>query len=335
MSGDITVAITGVGAYLPQDILTNADLEKLVDTNDAWIVERVGIKERRILRDPEKASAFMGSEAVKELLKKTGTHPDDIELLICATVTGDYVVPDTANQICKLSGLGRAYGFDLNAACSGFLFALATGTQFVKSGTHRKVIVVGSDKMSIITDYTDRSTCILFGDAAGAVLLEPSINEFGIEKIALYGDAAGKDLLRIKSGGSLRPPSHETVANKEHFVWQDGRVVFKAAVKGMSEAVKEVISGAGYQSADIDWIVPHQANYRIIKSVAEMLDFPLEKVMINIQKYGNTTAATIPLCLWDYEHKLKEGDKLVLTAFGGGYTWGGILLTWAYDGKGK
>lgn len=333
MSGDITVAITGVGAYIPDDILSNQDLEKLVETNDAWIVERVGIKERRILKDPAKASAFMGSEAVKDLLKKTGTNPDDIELLICATVTGDYVVPDTANQICKLSGLSRAYGFDLNAACSGFLFALATGAQFVKSGTHRKVIIVGSDKMSTITDYTDRSTCILFGDAAGAVLLESSINEFGIEQIALYGDASGKDLLRIKSGGSLRPPSAETVANREHFVWQDGRVVFKAAVKGMSEAVKEVISRAGYQSADIDWIVPHQANYRIIKSVADMLDFPLEKVMINIQKYGNTTAATIPLCLWDFEAKLKEGDKVVLTSFGGGYTWGGILLTWAYDGK--
>jgi len=198
---------------------------------------------------------------------------------------------------------------------------------------HRKVIVVGSDKMSTITDYTDRSTCILFGDGAGAVLLEPSLNDFGIEEISLHGDAGGKDMLRIKSGGSLRPPSIETVTNKEHYVWQDGKVVFKAAVKGMAEAVKEVISKAGHQSADIDWIVPHQANQRIIKAVAEMLDFPLEKVMINIHKYGNTTAATIPLCLWEYESKLKEGDKLVLTAFGGGYTWGAILLTWAYDGK--
>ncbi|HNT22644.1 MAG TPA: beta-ketoacyl-ACP synthase III [Saprospiraceae bacterium] len=331
MSGDITVAITGVHAFVPEDVLTNKDLEKMVNTNDAWIMERVGIKERHILKDPDKASAFMGAEAVKGLLQKTGTDPEDVELLICATVTGDYQVPDTANQICKLSGLSRAYGFDLNAACSGFLFALATGAQFIKSGTHRKVIVVGSDKMSSITDYTDRSTCILFGDAAGAVLLEPSINEFGLEQIALYGDASGKDMLRIKSGGSLRPPSEETVAHREHFVWQDGRVVFKAAVKGMAEAVKEVISRAGYQSADIDWIVPHQANYRIIKSVAEMLDYPLEKVMINIQKYGNTTAATIPLCLWEYEPQLKEGDKLVLTAFGGGYTWGAILLTWAYQ----
>ena len=275
----------------------------------------------------------MGAEAVKGLLKKTNTNPDDVELLICATVTGDYVVPDTANQICKLSGINHAYGFDLNAACSGFLFALATGTQFVKSGMHRKVIVVGSDKMSTITDYTDRSTCILFGDGAGAVLLEPSLNDFGLEEISLHGDAGGKDMLRIKSGGSLRPPSIETVTNKEHYVWQDGKVVFKAAVKGMAEAVKEVISKAGHQSADIDWIVPHQANQRIIKAVAEMLDFPLEKVMINIHKYGNTTAATIPLCLWEYESQLKEGDKLVLTAFGGGYTWGAILLTWAYDGK--
>ncbi len=333
MSGDITVAITGVEGYVPESILSNKDLESMVETNDAWIMERVGIKERRILKDPEKASVFMGAEAVKGLLKKTSTDPDDIELLICATVTGDYIVPDNANQICKLAGINHAYGFDLNAACSGFLFALATGTQFVKSGMHRKVIVVGSDKMSTITDYTDRSTCILFGDGAGAVLLEPSLNEYGIEEIALFGDASGKDMLRIKSGGALRPPSADTVANKEHYVWQDGRVVFKAAVKGMSDAVKAVINKASYQAPDIDWIVPHQANYRIIKSVAEMLNFPLEKVMINIQKYGNTTAATIPLCLWEYESKLKEGDKIILTAFGGGYTWGAILLTWAYDGK--
>ncbi len=333
MSGDITVAITGVEGYVPEHILTNKDLEALVETNDAWIMERVGIKERRILKDPEKASVYMGAEAVKGLLLKTNTHPNDVELLICATVTGDYVVPDNANQICKLAGMKHAYGFDLNAACSGFLFALATGAQFVRSGMHRKVIVVGSDKMSTITDYTDRSTCILFGDAAGAVMLEPSINDYGIEQIALYGDASGKDMLRIKSGGALRPPSAETVGQREHFVWQDGKVVFKAAVKGMSEAVKEVIKRAGHQGADIDWIVPHQANYRIIKSVADMLDYPLEKVMINIQKYGNTTAATIPLCLWEYESKLKEGDKVILTAFGGGYTWGAILLTWAYDTK--
>ncbi|MEP7321493.1 MAG: beta-ketoacyl-ACP synthase III [Saprospiraceae bacterium] len=333
MSGDITVAITGIEGYVPETILSNKDLETMVDTNDTWIMDRVGIKERRILKDPEKASVFMGAEAVKGLLKKTNTNPEDVELLICATVTSDYVVPDNANQICKLAGMTRAYGFDLNAACSGFLFALATGAQFVKAGTHKKVIVVGSDKMSTITDYTDRSTCILFGDAAGAVLLEPSLNGHGIEQIVLYGDASGKDMLRIKSGGALRPPSAETVANKEHFVWQDGKVVFKAAVRGMSEAVKEVIHRAGYQSADIDWVVPHQANQRIIKAVADMLSFPIEKVMINIQKYGNTTAATIPLCLWEYEPRLKEGDKLILTAFGGGYTWGAILLTWAYDGK--
>lgn len=335
MASDIRVAITGVEGYVPETKLTNKDLEALVDTNDAWITERVGIKERRILKDTGKASVFMGAEAVKGLLKKTNTNPDDVELLICATVTPDCPVPDNANQICKLSGINRAWGFDLNAACSGFLFALATGSQFIKSGMHRKVVVVGSDKMSSIVDYTDRSTCILFGDGAGAVLLEPSINGFGIEEIALYGDASGKDMLRIKAGGSLTPPSLESVTNKEHFVWQDGRVVFKAAVKGMAEAVKEVVNRAGHQSADIDWIVPHQANQRIIKAVAEMLDFPIEKVMMNIEKYGNTTAATIPLCLWEYESGLREGDKLVLTAFGGGYTWGAILLTWAYDGVRK
>lgn len=335
MASDIRVAITGVEGYVPETKLTNKDLEALVDTNDAWITERVGIKERRILKDTGKASVFMGAEAVKGLLKKTNTNPDDVELLICATVTPDCPVPDNANQICKLSGINRAWGFDLNAACSGFLFALATGSQFIKSGMHRKVVVVGSDKMSSIVDYTDRSTCILFGDGAGAVLLEPSINGFGIEEIALYGDASGKDMLRIKAGGSLTPPSLESVTNKEHFVWQDGRVVFKAAVKGMADAVKEVVNRAGHQSADIDWIVPHQANQRIIKAVAEMLDFPIEKVMMNIEKYGNTTAATIPLCLWEYESGLREGDKLVLTAFGGGYTWGAILLTWAYDGVRK
>lgn len=333
MASDIRVAITGVDAYVPETKLTNKDLETMVETNDSWIMERVGISERRILKDPDKASVFMGAEAVKNLLKKTNTDPDDIELLICATVTGDYIVPDNANQICKQSGIHHAWGFDLNAACSGFLFALATGAQFIKSGMHRKVIVVGSDKMSAIVDYTDRSTCILFGDASAAVLLEPSINGFGIEEMVLYGDAVGKDMLRIKAGGSLHPPSIASVSNKEHFVWQDGRVVFKAAVKGMAEAVKEVVSRAGHQSADIDWIVPHQANQRIIKGVADMLDYPIEKVMINIHKYGNTTAATIPLCLWEYESKLKEGDKLVLTAFGGGYTWGAILLTWAYDGN--
>ena len=332
MSIDIRVAITGVEGFVPETKLTNEELETMVETNDAWIMERVGIKERRILKDPDKASVFMGAEAVKSLLKKTNTDPDDIELLICATVTGDYLVPDNANQICKLSGIQHAWGFDLNAACSGFLFALATGAQFIKSGMHRKVIIVGSDKMSSIVDYADRSTCILFGDAAAAVLLEPSINGFGIEQIALYGDAAGKDMLRIKSGGALRPPNINTVTNKEHYVWQDGRVVFKAAVKGMAEAVKVVVNRAGLQLADINWIVPHQANLRIIKAVAEMLDFPIEKLMINIDKYGNTTAATIPLCLWEYESKLMEGDKLVLTAFGGGYTWGAILLTWAYDG---
>ncbi|MEP7268345.1 MAG: beta-ketoacyl-ACP synthase III [Saprospiraceae bacterium] len=332
---DIKVAISGIEGYVPEHKLTNKDLESIVDTNDAWIMERVGIKERRILKDPNKASVFMGAEAVKGLLEKTNTHPDEIELVICATVTSDYHVPDNANQIAKEAGMKKAYGFDLNAACSGFLFALSTGAQFIKSGMHRKVIVVGSDKMSTIVDYTDRSTCILFGDGAGAVLLEPSINGYGIEEIKLYGDASGKDMLRIKSGGALRPPSAETIANKEHFVWQDGKVVFKAAVKGMAEAVKEVINRAGHQSADIDWIVPHQANQRILKAVADMLNFPIEKVMINIDHFGNTTAATIPLCLWEYESKLKEGDKLVLTAFGGGYTWGAILLTWAYDGKKK
>lgn len=323
-------AITGVAGYLPEYILTNKELETMVDTNDAWIVERTGIRERHILKEPGKATSDMAVEAVKTLLEKTNTSPDDIELVIVATVTPDYIFPDTANVLCDKVGIKNAYGFDIHAACSGFLFGLQTAAQFISAGTHKKVILVGADKMSSIVDYTDRSICILFGDAAAAVLLEPSEDETGIMDALLRGDGSGRVYLHQKAGGSMNPATIETVTNGDHFIYQNGRPVFKAAVLGMSDVVKKVMDRNNLSKDDVNWIVPHQANIRILESVAGHLDFPMEKVMVNIQKYGNTTAATIPLCLRDYEGQLKKGDNLILTAFGGGFTWGAIYLKWAY-----
>ncbi len=325
----IRAAITGIHAYTPDYVLTNKELEKMVDTNDEWIVTRTGIRERRILKDPEKAASDMGAEAVKGLLEKTGTSPDEIEIVICATVTPDMMFPDTANLIAFKSGIKNAFTFDLGAACSGFLFALTTGAKFIEAGSHKKVLVVGADKMSSIVDYTDRATCILFGDAAGAVLLEPAKDDGnGILDAVLYSDGVGAVNLYQRAGGSLKPASHETVDAKEHFIYQNGRPVFKAAVSGMAGVVKEVMARNHLTAADVAWVVPHQANLRIIESVASMADFPLEKVMVNIHKYGNTTAATIPLCLWEWENQLRKGDNIILTAFGGGYTWGAILVKW-------
>lgn len=323
-------AITGVHGYVPEFVLTNEELEKMVDTSDEWITTRTGIKERRILKGEEKGTSILGIEAVKGLLEKTGTKPEEIELLICATVTADMHFPDTANLIASATGLSNAYTFDLSAACSGFLFALTTASQFIASGTHKKVIVVGADKMSSIVDYTDRSTCILFGDGAGAVLLEPS-NEYGVIDQQLHSDGQGQTFLYMKGGGSFHPSSAETIANKEHFIFQDGKPVFKAAVSGMSDVVSKVMSRNGLSNDSVAWLVPHQANKRIIQTVASMADFPLEKVMVNIEKYGNTTAATLPLCLFDWEKKLHKGDNIILTAFGGGFTWGALYLKWAYD----
>jgi len=323
-------AIRGVGTYLPPDLLTNQDLEKMVDTNDEWIVSRTGVSQRHILKDPKKATSDMAEQAVKQLLEKTNTNPDDIELIICGTVTGDMIFPDTANTIADKCGLKNAYGFDINAACSGFLYSLQVGAKFIESGTHKKIIIIGADKMSSIIDYKDRATCIIFGDAAGAVLLEPS-ETHGIEDAILKSDGSGRHYLHMKAGGSLKPASIETVTNGEHYVFQDGRYVFKNAVAGMTTTVKELIAKNNLSKKDISWIVPHQANKRIIDSVSNMLDFPPEKVMNNIHKYGNTTAATLPLCLADYENQLKKGDKIILTAFGGGFTWGSMLVSWAYD----
>lgn len=329
--GNIKAAITGVAKYVPDTLLTNKDLEQIVDTSDEWITSRTGIKQRHIFKEEGKATSDMASRMVERLLEKTNTSPDEIDLLICATITGDMQFPDTANTICSKTGIKNAFGFDINAACSGFLYALTTGAKFVESGSHKKVIVIGVDFMSSIIDYTDRTTCVIFGDGGGAVLLEPN-EEYGIEDSVFRGDGEGRNYLHMKAGGSLKRPSMETVEAGEHFVFQDGRPVFKAAVKGMTSTFKELIERNNIQQEDVDWLVPHQANMRIINSVADMLDFPKEKVMVNIHNYGNTTAGTLPLCLTDYESQLKKGDKVVLTAFGGGFTWGSTLLTWAYDG---
>ncbi len=323
-------AITGIHAYVPDYVLTNSELEKMVETNDEWIASRTGIRERRILKGEGLATSYLGEQAVRGLLKKTGTKPEEVELLICATVTPDMMFPDTANLIAYRTGLKNAFTFDLSAACSGFLFALTTGAKYIESGMYKKVIVVGADKMSSIVDYTDRATCILFGDAGGAVMLEPSKDGNGIMDSILHSDGVGSENLYQRAGGSLKPASHETVDAKEHFAFQNGRPVYKAAVAGMAGVVKEVMQKHNLAAEDISWVVPHQANLRIIESVANMADFPMEKVMVNIQKYGNTTAATIPLCLWEWENQLKKGDNLILTAFGGGYTWGAIWVKWAY-----
>ena len=325
----MNAAITGVAGYLPEYVLTNKELETMVDTNDEWIRTRTGIHTRRILKGEGQGTSVMGTEAVKRLLEKTNTSPEEIELVICATVTADMPVVDTANLIAMNTGIKNAFTFDINAACSGFLFALTTASKFIESGTHKKVIVVGADKMSSIIDYQDRATCIIFGDGAGAVLLEPAEEGLGIIDADLHSDGRGSENLYIKAGGSAYPPTVDRILAREHFVHQNGRPVFKAAVSGMSDVVKRVISRNNLTIPDVNWLVPHQANLRIIETVAKMADFPLERVMINIHKYGNTTAATIPLCLRDYEDQLKKGDNIILTSFGGGYTWGAVYLKWA------
>ena len=322
--------ITAVAGYLPDDVLSNADLEKMVDTNDEWIRTRTGIEERRILKDPTKATSDMGAEAVKTLCEKRGMDAAEIDLIIVATVTADMHFPSTANLIAHKVGAVNSWGYDLSAACSGFIFALTTGAKFVESGQYKKVVIVGADKMSSIVDYTDRTTCILFGDAAAAVLLEPS-EEHGIIDHKLHVDGNGANFLRQKAGGSLFPPTHETVENKEHVIWQDGKPVFKAAVKGMADVSYDIMEKNNLKPDDVAWLVPHQANLRIIDATQRRMGLPKEKVMINIQKYGNTTAATIPLCLMDWETKLKKGDNIILAAFGGGFTWGAVYLQWAYD----
>ncbi|MDE3235151.1 MAG: ketoacyl-ACP synthase III [Bacteroidota bacterium] len=328
----ITAAITAVGGYVPETKLTNFDLEKMVDTNDEWIRTRTGIEERRILREPGKGSSDMAVPAIQEILRKKNMDASEIECIICATVTPDMVFPATANIIADKIGAVNAFGYDMSAACSGFLFALTTGATYIESGRFKKVIVVGVDKMSAIIDYTDRTTCIIFGDGAGAVLLEPNTEGLGIQDSILRSDGSGAKYLHLKAGGSVKPASVETVLAKEHYAYQEGQAVFKFAVKGMADVSAELLERNHLTGDDIAWLVPHQANLRIIDATANRMGLPKEKVMINIQRYGNTTAGTLPLCLWDWEKQLKKGDNLVLAAFGGGFTWGATLLKWAYDG---
>lgn len=323
--------ITAVGAYLPEYRLTNKELETLVETNDEWIKTRTGVEERRILKGEGLATSDMGKEAVNELLRKRKIGPEEIDCLICATVTPDMVFPATGNIISDKCGLVNAFSFDMEAACSGFLFALTTGAAFIESGRFKKVIVLGADKMSSIVDYSDRTTCILFGDAAAAVLLEPATDNLGVLDSILRSDGSGRKFLHMKAGGSLKPPSIETVTAKEHFVYQEGQSVFKFAVKGMADVSYELMQRNNLSSDDISWLVPHQANLRIIDATANRMGLSPEKVMINIHKYGNTTAATIPLCLWEWEKRLKKGDNIILAAFGGGFTWGATWVKWAYD----
>lgn len=326
----ITAAITAVGGYVPETKLTNADLEKMVDTNDEWIRSRTGIEERRILQEPGKATSDLAAPAILQLCEKRGISPEEIDCIVCATVTPDMVFPATANIISYKIGAKNAWGFDVEAACSGFLYSLTVGATLIESRRYKKVVVVGADKMSSIIDYTDRTTCILFGDGAGAVLLEPNTEGYGVLDSLLKSDGSGVPYLHMKAGGSLKPPSAETVAAKEHVIFQDGQPVFKAAVKGMADVSAELLERNNLTGDDIAWLVPHQANRRIIDATANRMGLSHDKVMINIQRYGNTTAATIPLCLWDWKHDLNKGDNIVLAAFGGGFTWGATLVKWAY-----
>ncbi|MEN8248148.1 MAG: beta-ketoacyl-ACP synthase III [Bacteroidota bacterium] len=326
-------AITGVGGYVPDYILTNEELSTMVDTNDEWITSRTGIKERRILKGEGKGTSDMAAKAVEELLAKTNTKPEEVDLLICATVTPDYFFPATANLIATKTGCVNAFSYDMAGACSGFLYALSTGTAFIESGRYKKVIIVGADKMSSIIDYTDRTTCIIFGDGAGAVMLEPTEEEVGVIDSIHKSDGKGEEFLRMKAGGSRHPASLETIQNREHFVFQDGKTVFKFAVTNMADYAEKIMKRNNLESDDVAWLVPHQANKRIIDATSNRMGIGDEKVMMNIERYGNTTAATIPTLLWDYEKQLNKGDNLVLAAFGGGFTWGSVYVKWAYDPK--
>ena len=326
-------AITAVGGYVPDYILTNQELETMVETSDEWITTRTGIKERRILKGENKGVSVLGIEAVKDMLAKTKIDPKEIDVIIFATVTADMTFPATANIVATAVGATNAFSFDMSAACSGFLYALTTGASFIESGRYKKVVVIGGDKMSAILDYTDRTTCIIFGDGAGCVLLEPTEENVGVIDSILKSDGTGESYLHMKAGGSRMPASHQTVDARQHFVYQEGAAVFKFAVTNMAEVSAELAERNNLKSQEITWLVPHQANKRIIDATANRVGITEDKVMMNIARYGNTTAGTIPLLLWDYEKKLKKGDNLILSAFGGGFTWGAVLVKWAYDAK--
>lgn len=331
----IHAAITAVGGYVPEYVLTNAELETMMDTTDEWIQTRTGIKERRILKGEGKGSSDMAVEAIKDLLQKRGIDAKEIELVICATTTPDMQFPATANVICDKAGMTSAWGYDVNAACSGFLFALTVGAQFIETGRHKKVLIVGVDKMSSIMNYEDRKTSIIFGDGAGVVLLEPNTEGNGIIDSILRTDGSGRVFLHQKAGGSVKPATMETVMNKEHYVYQEGQTVFKFAVKNMADVAAEIMDRNNLTAETVNWLVPHQANLRIISATADRMQLPPEKVMINIERYGNTTNGTLPLCLWEWESKLHKGDNLILAAFGGGFTWGATYIKWAYDAPKK
>ncbi|MBS1644017.1 MAG: ketoacyl-ACP synthase III [Bacteroidetes bacterium] len=331
----IHAAITGVGGYVPDYILTNAELETMMDTSDEWIRTRTGISERRILKGADMGTSEMAVGAIKDLICKTGVDPLSIELVICATTTPDMQFPATANIICDKAGLKNAWGYDVSAACSGFIFALTTGAQFIESGRHKKVLVIGGDKMSSIMNYEDRATSIIFGDGAGCVLLEPDTDGFGVIDAVLKSDGSGRAYLHQKAGGSMRPATVETVMAKEHFVYQEGQTVFKFAVKNMADVAADIMERNQLAADDITWLIPHQANKRIIDATRERMGLNPEKVMVNIEKFGNTTNGTLPLCMWQWEPQLRKGDNIVLAAFGGGFTWGSIYIRWAYDGNRK
>jgi len=331
--GKITAAITGIAGYVPDYILTNQELSQMVDTTDEWIMTRIGIKERRILKGEGLGTSHMATHAVNDLLRKTNTHPDEVDMLICGVVTPDMQFPATANIISDKCGIKNAFGYDLNAGCSSFLYALVTASKFVESGSHKKVVVVGADKMSSITDYTDRQTCPIFGDGAGAVLLEPTEDGFGVVDSIMHVDGSGRKHLHQVAGGSCYPASAETVAKRQHFIYQEGQAVFKAAVSNMADTAVEIMKRNNIEPEQLAWLVPHQANMRIIEATAKRMGIQKEQVMINIQRYGNTTSATIPLCLWEWEPQLRKGDNIIIATFGAGFTWGATYLKWAYDGN--
>lgn len=329
----LRTTITGIGAYVPDYILTNDELSKMVDTSDEWIMTRIGIKERHIIKEEGEGSSFVGAKAVQQLLEKTNTLPDEVDLLICATVTPDHQFPATANIISDKVGIKNAFSFDLNAGCSGFLYALNTASKYIESGSYKKVVVVGAEKMSSIVDYQDRATCPIFGDGSGAVMLEPTTEDIGIIDSKLQSDGVGRVHLHQKAGGSAKPASHETIDAREHYIYQEGQPVFKWAVSKMADVSIEVMERNGITPETLTWLVPHQANMRIIEATAKRMGIKKEQVMINIHRYGNTTSATLPLCLWEWEDQLKKGDNIILATFGAGFTWGAMYVKWGYDGK--
>ena len=329
----ITAAITAVGGYVPEYVLTNKILATMVDTNDEWITSRTGIKERRILKEQGQGTSFMAIKAAEQLLSKNNINPEDIDMVIMATATPDMPVASTGVYVASQIGAVNAFSYDLAAACSSFLFGMSTAARYIESGRYKKVLLIGADKMSSIVDYTDRTTCIIFGDGAGAVLFEPNLEGLGVQDEILRSDGVGRDSLKIDAGGSILPPSNQTIADKQHYVHQDGKTVFKFAVSKMADVSEKIMQRNNLTGDDVSWLVPHQANKRILDATSRRMNLPQDKVMLNIHRYGNTTSATLPLCLFDYENQLKKGDNIVFAAFGGGFTWGSIYVKWAYDPK--